>query len=188
MSFKKGGGQGPHPMSGKGKVVAWLREHASYDSDNCLIFPFSRNAETGYGTFGYLGKMPYAHRFMCELIHGPAPADRPYCAHSCGKGHEGCVNPKHLSWKSVRDNLLDRREHGTVRYNTHGKFGRLGDYEIAMIRALKGIATQSQLAALFGVKRPAIQYWQKHDRPHAKPSMSATAVERRRLKAANENA
>lgn len=159
-------------LKGKGRGVTFLHEHANYEGDDCLSWPLNRTG--GYGMFGLNGKLLYAHRYMCELVHGPAPADRPYCAHSCGKGHEGCVNPRHLSWKSVSGNLLDRREHGTVRYNTNGKNGRLGDYEIAMIRALKGIATQAQLAALFGVKRPAIQYWHRDDHPHWKSTKVAT--------------
>lgn len=167
---------------GEGEVAKWLRYHANYDAEWCLIFPFSRNDETGYGSFGHEGKQRYAHRFMCELVHGPAPADKPYCAHSCGRGHEGCVHPKHLSWKSISENLLDRRQHGTVRHGSRAT-PKLTEEQIAQIRALKGQKTQQQLADMFGVKRPAIQYWQKHDRPLTKLKQHPKAVWRRKYHA-----
>lgn len=84
---------------GEGKTIKWLRAHTDYSHDWCLIWPFVSKLH-GYGQFGYLGKNYYAHRFMCELAHGPAPSPLHEAAHSCGRGHEGCVNPQHLSWKT----------------------------------------------------------------------------------------
>src|SRR4051812_5100930 len=101
------------PNKGKGEAVAWLREHALYCGDDCLIWPFSR--ARGYGNFGYLGKNIYAHRFMCELIHGPAPTPDHHAAHSCGNGHKACVNPMHITWKTSSENMRDKELHGTTR-------------------------------------------------------------------------
>lgn len=183
MMGKRGPQNWPRANEGKGQAVSWLRDHRGYDKHYCLIWPFSRHP-TGYGSFGYLGEMFYAHRFMCELVHGPAPSKQHQAAHSCGNGHKGCVNPTHLSWKTVSENLLDRREHGTAIANPVGRFGGLTEEQVAEIRRLKGIKTQQQLADMFGVKRPAIQYWQRHDRPRSKPGTSRTAIERRAKKAA----
>lgn len=154
---------------GQGECHKWLCDNAGYAGDECLIWPYFKNTETGYGHLGFEGKQRYAHRLMCEMAHGPAPDDKPYCAHSCGNGHLGCVNPRHLSWKSVADNLLDRRDHGTVRANTNGHAGKLSVEQIAQIRALKGKKSQYALARMFGVKRAAIQYWHNHDKPHSPP-------------------
>jgi hypothetical protein len=146
---------------GKGAAVEWLRAHVGYKAKSCLAWPFSRHP-TGYGSLGVERKQHYAHRYMCELVHGPAPSDKHQAAHSCGNGHMGCVNPLHLSWKLIRDNLLDRRGHGTAIANQHGRFGGLTTEQVAQIRALKGVKTQQELADMFGVKRPAIQYWQQN--------------------------
>lgn len=168
-----------HGKRGQGKCFLWLNDRQHIDDGPCLIWPFHRHP-TGYGSFGYLNEMYYAHRFMCELVHGPAPSPKHQASHSCGQGHEGCVHPKHLSWKTVQENLLDRRQHGTVRGNPYGWTGKLTDDQIAYIREMKGVKTQQELADMFGVKRPAIQYWQRHNRPPSKPGTSATAIWRRK--------
>ena len=169
---------------GSGEAYAWLCANVAYQGEGCLIWPFCRNPETGYGTFGHLSEHYYAHRFMCELVNGPPPSSKHHATHSCGKGHDGCVHPKHLEWKTPTGNLLDRRRHGTVRYNTAGFTGILTEDQVAQVRALKGIKSQYEIARMFGVGRPAIQYWHSHDRPHAKPGTSYGAIQRQKLKAA----
>lgn len=169
---------------GKGKAVAWLRAHAGYQGNDCLIFPFARNRQKGYGAFGYNGETLYAHRFMCELVHGPAPADRPQAAHSCGNGHRGCVTPKHLSWKTNAENQLDRRRHGTDSARVLRR--RLRPAEIEQVRALKGIKTQAEIALQFGVAVGCIEYWHRSDRPPQRPggSRSHQYAQARRARAA----
>lgn len=87
---------------------------AAYDGDDCLPWPYSRN-ENGYGTlYAPKGETTVASRAVCELVHGPAPSDTHMAAHSCGKGHEGCVNPKHLRWATPLENSADKVIHGTA--------------------------------------------------------------------------
>lgn len=83
-----------------------------FDGDECLIWPLRRK-KTGYGALKLKGKTTTAHRVICREAHGDAPTPRHQAAHSCGKGHEGCVNPRHLSWKTARENQIDRIFHGT---------------------------------------------------------------------------
>src|SRR5436309_2180466 len=97
---------------GKGAAIAFLRALLSHQGDGCVTWPFSR-LQNGHGTLGYLGKVYRAHQLMCELAHGPRPTLGHQSAHSCGKGHEGCVNPRHLSWKTASENQQDRKLHGT---------------------------------------------------------------------------
>lgn len=174
-----------HPAynKGKGKAVAWLREHVTYAGDSCLIWPFARITTKGYGTFGYNGRSHYAHRFMCELVNGPPPTKRHQAGHTCGLGHEGCVHPLHLKWKTNAQNQRDRRTHGTS--NKSGRAKRLLTFgQIAEIRALKGRETQRSLANRFGVKPGAIEYWQKHDRDPVPPGTSQASYYRRRRREA----
>jgi hypothetical protein len=141
---------------GNGKTYQWLLDHKDHDGDYCLIWPFSRNPN-GYGQLGYLGKSGYSHRMMCELVHGPAPSPDHEAAHSCGNGHMGCAHPKHLSWKTRSENLLDCREHGTQARSCNGNKGRLTDEQVMQIRALKGKKTQDEIAFTFGVSPPTIR-------------------------------
>ena len=135
---------------GNGRNYRWLADHASYSGDDCLIWPFGR--VRGYGFFCYLNRMLYAHRFMCELVHGPAPTSRHQAAHSCGRGHDGCVNPKHLSWKTNGENQIDRRLHGTTNAVRNRK-KRLTVDQVSDILSLKGTMTQDQLAQKFNTCR-----------------------------------
>lgn len=137
---------------GKGKARRWLADHVGYPHDYCLIWPFSLTR--GYGRFVYYGTGYYAHRFMCELVHGPAPTLEHQAAHSCGRGAEGCVNPHHLSWKTPSGNQLDKRDHGTA-CNKDYRY-KLTPDQVLEIRSLKGIMTQDELAVKFGVGRQNI--------------------------------
>jgi DNA-binding transcriptional regulator YiaG len=140
---------------GKGAGIAFLRSLIGHDGDACVTWPLKSRIR-GYGNLGYNGKLYLAHRLMCELAHGPAPAPDYEAAHSCGRGHHGCVNPKHLSWKTRAENQQDRRRH-----NTHGTLStkrvKLTAAKVAEIRALQGNVTIDEMAARFGVSRQNIQ-------------------------------
>lgn len=135
---------------GKGKGIEWLRAHAAYDGDDCLIWPFS--TARGYGHLGVDGKLVYAHTVMCELVNGPAPTPEHQAAHSCGRGHEACVSGKHLSWKTQSGNQLDRRVHGT-KNEGNGWKPKLSWEQVQEIRALASTKTHDELAAQFNTSR-----------------------------------
>lgn len=152
----------PH-NKGNGKGIAFLRSLVGHHGDECVPWPFSKNHK-GYGLLGVDGKTCKANRIMCELEHGPPPTPKHQATHSCGNGHEGCVNPLHLEWKTNRDNQLDRFDHGTM--PKPGKKRRLlSPEQIAEIRSLKGKVPQYDLAKQFGVKPGTIEYWQGHSKP-----------------------
>jgi len=144
----------------KGKGMTWLRGNVNYQGDDCLIWPFSRDPHYGRGQVGYKGARHWAHRVMCELAHGPAPADKPQAAHNCGKGHTGCCNPRHLEWKDNSENQIDRRIHGTIEGGI-GRRARLPADQIQAIQDAKGKVPQLTLAAQYGVKRGTIEYWHR---------------------------
>ncbi len=95
---------------------------------------------------------------MCELAHGEPPTPTHEAAHSCGRGHEGCVHPKHLSWKTQSGNQLDRREHGTTALNERGILGKLSQTQVESIRSLATSHTQDRLATMFNTSRSNIQF------------------------------
>lgn len=142
--------------AGNGAAVQWLRHHVTYDADFCLIFPFYRDPN-GYGMLGYLGEHHYAHRFMCELVHGPAPGLEYEAAHTCGNGDTGCANPRHLMWKTKIGNRQDSNRHGTGVRNTGGNQGRLTADQVMQIRDLKGKKTHVEIAAMFDISAPSVR-------------------------------
>ena len=137
---------------GKGKNLQWLRDRVGHDGDDCLIWPFHRRWN-GYGSIAYMGSVRYPHRVMCEFAHGAAPTPDHLAAHSCGRGQDGCVNPRHLSWKTSSENQLDRREHGTARRRKQwpGRRSLVSEEQRKQIRALKGRKNQREIAAMFGL-------------------------------------
>lgn len=142
------------PKKGAGETARWLADHVGHQGDACLIWPFGRNPETGYGQLGYKGKSFYAHRFMCELVHGQ-PQPKQYAVHSCGNGHEGCVNPRHLAWDSSAGNASDRVFHGRGTAPGASK-AKLTQDLADQIRALKGHVSQYVIARDYGVSRENI--------------------------------
>ena len=148
-------------LSGKGKSFEWLKAHVDYQGNDCLPWPFGGDKRVGRGTLGYRGKQHWAHRLMCELAHGPPPTPKHQAAHECGKGHYGCVNPRHLKWKTNSENQLDRRKNGNMLRNRWGWKGQLTEAQRAELIGLKGKMTQVGIAKKFGVSLGCVQYWHK---------------------------
>lgn len=141
---------------GQGRGIAWLREHVNYTGEDCLTWPMSRDRD-GYGTFAHEGRAYKAHRWVCEQTHGPAPSQEHHAAHDCGKGHEGCVNPKHIFWKTPTENARDRLKHGTTN-SDKGRPGRkLTHEQVTEILALKGKLSHVELGHRFGVSDSQIR-------------------------------
>ena len=146
MAWKRSSGSAAH--------TAWLETHRSYQGDECLIWPFWR-AHGGYGAvYENDYKRTGAHRLMCKLAHGEPPASDLEAAHSCGNGHAGCVNPKHLSWKTRAENVSDipPEKRGRSRGEKHGR-SRLTEVDIRSIRdeIASRSATARSLAKRYGV-------------------------------------
>lgn len=146
------------PNKGNGKGANFLKGLIGHQGDECVRWPYSLDGHVGRGRLGYLGKMYWAHILMCELAHGDKPSEAHEVAHTCGKGHEACVNPNHLAWKTRSQNQLDRAKHGTKALGGYKHARRkLNAEKVATIKALKGIETQCALAARFEVTDATIR-------------------------------
>lgn len=133
-----------------GQPVDWLQAHMRHQNGECLIWPFAR-FRSGYAHVIYEGVHMFASRAMCMLAHGEPPSPIHQAAHSCGKGAEGCVNPKHLRWKTPKENCADTLVHGTrARGQRLGRSG-LSESDVLQIRALRGKLLQREIAETFGV-------------------------------------
>lgn len=142
-------------------AAEWLLAHVSYAGNDCLIWPFREHCD-GYGAVRYEGRTQFAHRVMCELAHGK-PAKGLVACHDCGNGGKGCVNPRHLAWKTQKENWGDRKRHGTP---TNNGRGRLTYADRMKIHELRNKKTQAELAEMFGVARSTIGCIQRAKKPN----------------------
>jgi hypothetical protein len=103
------------PLAGqtnKGALERFLSEHVAHSGDECLPWPFGTKGN-GYGHIRFHGVSMTANKAMCILAHGAAPSPQHEAAHSCGNGHLGCVNPRHLRWATRLENVHDAMRDGT---------------------------------------------------------------------------
>jgi hypothetical protein len=127
------------PCRGRnGRVKVWVAEHKDWqNTTDCLLYPSPRNAQ-------------HAVRLMAAAVLGPRPLTKSCIAHSCGKGHLGCVNPHHLRWATYSENVVDAIYHGT-----HPNLKLTPDAVVA-IRSAPKTEKLIYLAALYGVSEATV--------------------------------
>jgi hypothetical protein len=153
----------------------WLIAHSNHRGDECLIWPFARGAD-GYAIASFEGVNSSAHRAMCKIAHGPPPTAKHEAAHSCGKGHLGCVNPGHLSWKTSAENKADMIAHGTALMGERHGMARLTEADVRAIWDAKGSVSQAALARLYGVTPTTINnIYRRVIWRHMEPKMRGAA-------------
>lgn len=128
----------------------WILFHLDYTpKDFCLIWPFSRKGG-GYASISGDGLL--VHRIMCEARNGPPPTPEHHAAHSCERGHDGCVNSWHLDWKTPSENQLDRYTGKPV-----APSAKLNAEKVAEIRALNGLEHAETTAERYGVSESNVR-------------------------------
>jgi len=142
------------------RVTTWEWLHTvaiNYTGDDCLLWPFGRNS-AGRGATAKPGVGWYAaHVAVCEATKSPRPSPYHEAAHSCGRGHDGCVAPKHLRWATAKENQADRRKHGTHREGTAIRHkAKLTEAEARYIATSPNAGVD--LADRFGVSPSAISH------------------------------
>lgn len=138
---------------GNGKAAKWIFDNANHEGDDCLTWPFGRSAN-GYGSLTYNWQRRSAHKMMCEVAHGKQEGSQ--ALHSCGKGHLGCVNPKHLRWGTAEENMADKLTHGTHNRGDRQYQVKLTEKDVLTIRDARGVISEDKLAVMFGVSRGTI--------------------------------
>lgn len=139
------------PVAGRaanGEARAFLAVAASYSGADCLTWPYAR-VESGYGRININGRIRVASQVVCEMAHGTRPSDRHEAAHSCGNGHLGCVNQRHLSWKTPAENQGDKITHGTSARGERSNFAKLTEDSVRAI--YRDTRTCTAVARDFGV-------------------------------------
>jgi hypothetical protein len=132
---------------GKGRAFEWLCQHVSYDEKKCLFWPFSKSNGRP-GLVGYRGRAFRPVRLMCMLAHGAPPTAQHLAAHTCGRSKNGCINPRHLAWKTASQAMYDEFREG--RRISYGKGGKLMPSEVAEIRAIGVFKTATEIGKIYG--------------------------------------
>lgn len=91
----------------------------------------------GYGKCSLDGRKRWAHRAYYELVKGVELTEDEHLDHKCE--NESCVNPDHLR---VVNNLQNQK----IR-------AKMTEEKAMEIVALKGVKTQKEIAAEFGISR-----------------------------------
>jgi len=154
-----------------GEPARYLMEVVlKHQGPECLIWPFGRT-----GGYGRIGRRGLVHRIVCEAVHGPPPTPQHEAAHSCGRGHDGCVSRTHLSWKTPKENSADRVLHGTAPCGEQNGYAKLTAADLVAIRSAlaAGNTTQRQIAAQFGVSHGTISLI-RHGRTWIVPTATHT--------------
>lgn len=132
----------------------WLLAHKDYQGDECLTWPFGKGGGNGRGVVKFGERPMVASRAMCIIAHGPPPFQKAEAAHSCGKGHQACVNQKHLRWATSLENKFDKVVHGT---SNRGERHPLAKLTVEQVRAIRADARPNAvIAADYPVSRRTI--------------------------------
>jgi hypothetical protein len=127
------------------------------NGEGCVNWPYAKN-NMGYAQINdpVLGK-GLVSRLVCQRRHGPSPSRSHVAAHSCGKGHEACIAPWHLSWKTPAENMEDARQHGTLSQGDHHA-RKLNSSDVLAIRRELGSAPQAEIAHKYGVSQTMVSH------------------------------
>lgn len=129
-----------------------------YQGDNCLFWPFGGDQSLSYPQVMKDRKTYSVTRMLCEARNGAPQVHSMVAAHSCGKAHLGCVNPRHLRWATDTENNHDRRTHGTMPFGTRSGTAKLSEDQVRYIKANSGHVSERALAKQFGVSSTTIHH------------------------------
>lgn len=143
--------QRPQKRAPKGECERFLREVVlPFTGNECLIWPYARS-RNGYGNMKYGDRNVVVSRLVCEIANGHAPSPEHHAAHSCGRGHEGCVSPRHIAWKDPVENNRDKILHGTHLRGERQNGAKLTVGTVREIRELASDMSQRGIARKFGL-------------------------------------
>lgn len=138
-------------IADKGSSEMFLRAVISAQTDDCILWPFRLN-DRGYGLAVINGKQRTASNWMCRLAHGEPKGKRKHASHSCG--NPACVNHRHIRWATHKENMHDKRKHGTEIIGERNGKTHLTENDVRYIRDAP--ANLAVLEKKFGMSKGGI--------------------------------
>jgi len=136
----------------KNTITAWIGGALVTETDECIVWPFNTTTK-GYPSARINEKQALAHRHMCTLAHGEPPSEGLHAAHECG--NRRCMNKRHLSWKTPKENEQDKFRHGTRKIGVSPSAKLTAEKVYGMRLMVKAGASCASTAEAFGVSRVA---------------------------------
>ena len=134
----------------------FVRDAATSETNQCILWPEGWAAVDGYGKLKVGGQQWRAHRLALTLAKGPPPSPKHEAAHApliCRQ--PGCINPRHLDWKTRAENDADKCLDGTYLHGEDHPNARLSDDDVREIRADGRV--QRVIAAEWGLHENTVQ-------------------------------
>jgi len=129
----------------------FIEQAVSTKTDDCILWPLSKS-HNGYGLVVWKGKRWRAHRLTCTIVHGSPSRPDLVAMHSCR--NRACINPGHLRWGTIRENVHDAISCGTFMGNLPNSKPKLDEKTVREIR--QSAEPNTVLAAKLGVSHVAI--------------------------------
>ena len=143
----------PKKRARRGEAIQFVRDAAASSTDECIRWPENWGSENGYGRVKYKGRMVLAHRLSLSLATGVTMRDAREAAH--GPCHNPlCLNPGHLSWKTMRENQRDRLRDGTTNRGERSGHSKLTSTQVLEIRA--STDTHRAVAERFNISKTQV--------------------------------
>lgn len=138
----------------EGAGLEFLLAHVDHMGSDCVEWPYSKSGG-GYGQTYYNGNVQQTHRLMCKLAHGEPPKSDLQAAHRCG--NHGCINPRHLRWRTCKQNIDEKKDHGREALGEARSSAKLKEFEVVEIIKLNGVVPATHLAKKYGVNPVTIR-------------------------------
>lgn len=110
--LKTGDPTTPNKRRGRGpEALKKILNTKKFPVKKCVVDWPAGTKQRGYPTVEWENKRQQVSRIVCRHFHG-IPKDRhAVCRHLCN--NPTCYNPNHLRWGRQKDNVHDKKEHGT---------------------------------------------------------------------------
>lgn len=134
----------------------WAQVSKSDNSSDCWLWVGCKRGKGRHarGQIGVKGKMTNSSRCSWQIHFGEIPEGM-QVLHRCDIPL--CVRPDHLFLGTQRDNVLDMFAKGRApRAGAANGMAKLTPEQVAEIRKLKGIITQTKLAERFGISNGTV--------------------------------
>lgn len=93
----------------RGTIKSFVEAHRYSKMDDCIFVSHAQKDVPA--SVSFCGRKITAARYALLLKDGAPKYEGAVARHLCGNGHLSCINPNHLAWGDVSDNVSDDQRH-----------------------------------------------------------------------------